>query len=856
MTTQEQIQQMQDIIQGLKNDQDRLAAENKDLKDRVNEEEKDSEDLRDKMKKAVKSLQDENLKLSNDLIKVTQMSQQQAQLNKATSDSTQGLANNLHEVGRSIRPHAPEAYDGAPNKLKPFLTSLRTHFSYFPTSFAKSDVRVNFAFSCMTGTARQWFEPMVRKYQNGTTDAETLTTFGDYEAFEQLITQQFGVNDEEREAEQQLRRLRHTKACTEYCAQFRLITAPLDWDHKALMSYFYANLKDTVKDELYKVDRPSTISEYMNMACIIDQRQFERQREKQGRYNPSEGRFRRYNNNYRSNYRTTATGTHSGPMEIGGVDKKNIKCYNCNEKGHFSKECKKPRKENKKPWNPVPEKKRIGAIIQHDHADLSWTGCHDNSCLVHKEEKEMTGWYPKRQTLEDDYSEQENARHECDYPGTPQVIGMVKASPPPYTPKPEKPSIEDDETTDTDINDEYTRSIASHERDSFSLRSIRTYDAFLMKSKIKYQWMENDHPWIDPRHKQHSHIGWMTCVQMDCPTHFYKKVTKGFFPIREIGKTMPVPLDHTTEQYYKYVSYNERYGRAVYVKRPKPIRLEETVCTAKSPMNCFKKDCPDCKEGRDEILALMRDLWEEGENLYRTVSEGSRGSRYNHIRKTTRTVDLHKQLRRLLTGGYPHILENPVEDRQKKKREAKRSQTKGESSAKGKQREERTTRFLGAVQDQEKKHQLTLEVNIKGRKFEAWVDSGAARNFISPQVVNRHQLPWINKTHIYELSDVEGRPLEYEGGRVTKETESLNVNFGTWENQITFDIIDMGTHPIILGYPWLRENNPHIDWANGQVSCTEQLAPTTCEMNESTEFCGDLAETTPQDTESASDDNE
>ena len=42
------------------------------------------------------------------------------------------------------------------------------------------------------------------------------------------------------------------------------------------MAAYYRGLKDEVKDELYKEDRPATLSVYIVMAVKIDNRQFER----------------------------------------------------------------------------------------------------------------------------------------------------------------------------------------------------------------------------------------------------------------------------------------------------------------------------------------------------------------------------------------------------------------------------------------------------------------------------------------------------------------------------------------------------------------------------------------------------
>ncbi|PTB47441.1 hypothetical protein M431DRAFT_44336, partial [Trichoderma harzianum CBS 226.95] len=76
------------------------------------------------------------------------------------------------------------------------------------------------------------------------------------------------------------------------------------------------------------------------------------------------------------------------------------KCNHCGKTGHKEKDCwskygkpdnsKKSTYENKK-FNKV----QINTIETVPHNLLSWTGCYDDQCLMHKEEKEMTKWYPK-----------------------------------------------------------------------------------------------------------------------------------------------------------------------------------------------------------------------------------------------------------------------------------------------------------------------------------------------------------------------------------------------------------------------------------------------------------------------------
>ena len=108
-------------------------------------------------------------------------------------------------------------------------------------------------------------------------------------------------------------------------------------------------------------------------------------------------------------------------------------------------------------------------------------------------------------------------------------------------------------------------------------------------------------------------------------------------------------------------------------------------------------------------------------------------------------------------------------------------------------------------------NKIVLEVWIHGHRLRALLDSGAIGNYISPAVVNRHQLPWNHKTQAYELFNVEGKKFDYNGGKIDQETDQLLISVNGHHETIVLDIMDLYGHNVILGHPWLQESNPVVD---------------------------------------------
>ena len=181
----------------------------------------------------------------------------------------------------------PDLFYGDRKKLRGFLTQLDIYFTLRPNEFSTDIQRIYFAASYLRGAAANWMEPYLRKLSTGTTIDNLVPLLDTYQQFLQEINKTFGDINETATAERELQRLKQTKSCSLYTTEFRRITSHLSWNEEALIFTYYQGLKDYIKDELSKDERPHTLSDLIEKAVRLDDRIFERKVEKQGHFSSS-----------------------------------------------------------------------------------------------------------------------------------------------------------------------------------------------------------------------------------------------------------------------------------------------------------------------------------------------------------------------------------------------------------------------------------------------------------------------------------------------------------------------------------------------------------------------------------------
>ena len=106
---------------------------------------------------------------------------------------------------------------------------------------------------------------------------------------------------------------------------------------------------------------------------------------------------------------------------------------------------------------------------------------------------------------------------------------------------------------------------------------------------------------------------------------------------------------------------------------------------------------------------------------------------------------------------------------------------------------------------------LKIRIQLAGVTALAMIDSGATRNFMSRKIATNHQILGLPREKSYQLTVVDGTPLNQDEGMVKEKTLPLMSQIhGKDLGHITFDLVSI-SHEVILGIPWLEKVNPSID---------------------------------------------
>ncbi|MGZ4850584.1 MAG: retropepsin-like aspartic protease [Candidatus Bathyarchaeia archaeon] len=112
------------------------------------------------------------------------------------------------------------------------------------------------------------------------------------------------------------------------------------------------------------------------------------------------------------------------------------------------------------------------------------------------------------------------------------------------------------------------------------------------------------------------------------------------------------------------------------------------------------------------------------------------------------------------------------------------------------------------------KNKLMVKGYINQHPVTTYVDSGADRNLITPQMVNLLGLPYVKKKQPTYVSTVAIPNAE---ATINYETDHLPITIAGHTETIKFDIMPLGTCDVLLGHPWLKQGNPLINWKTKEI---------------------------------------
>jgi len=113
-----------------------------------------------------------------------------------------------------------------------------------------------------------------------------------------------------------------------------------------------------------------------------------------------------------------------------------------------------------------------------------------------------------------------------------------------------------------------------------------------------------------------------------------------------------------------------------------------------------------------------------------------------------------------------------------------------------------------------------LDIPVKYHSFKgtqehlALVDSGAMENFMDQKTVIRLHLGTKKLKYPIPVRNIDG--TENRAGHITDFLE-LIITRGQKKVPARFYVTNLGEDRVILGYPWLRDFNPDIDWPTGKL---------------------------------------
>lgn len=261
--------------------------------------------------------------------------------------------------------NSPKEFAGSRNQFESFRMQCLLSIEMGGPRFVDPRKQMLFVISFLRGPAYDWIHPHLKDYLSFTNPdrqkASTRALFTNVAHLFDEMEATFDYGNEALEAERDIQALRQRTSAAKYKAEFQILATKIEWNDEALASQFYRGLKDHVKDEIARQERPTKLKEMCELAIKIDGRIYERQLERKGKsFAPNANHKAKrdvpaWRDDYYglqkmqidatkgkpgSNNKGPRKGQQQRPQSNKGTkDKSIVECYECGRKGHYAREC-------------------------------------------------------------------------------------------------------------------------------------------------------------------------------------------------------------------------------------------------------------------------------------------------------------------------------------------------------------------------------------------------------------------------------------------------------------------------------------------------------------------------------------
>ncbi|KAI2664269.1 Transposon Tf2-9 polyprotein [Labeo rohita] len=111
--------------------------------------------------------------------------------------------------------------------------------------------------------------------------------------------------------------------------------------------------------------------------------------------------------------------------------------------------------------------------------------------------------------------------------------------------------------------------------------------------------------------------------------------------------------------------------------------------------------------------------------------------------------------------------------------------------------------------------QVSILVGHQRIMTTAFVDSGAAGNFIDQDFAAQLGIETEVLSQPLTITAIDGRPLNF--SPVIRRTKEIHLIIGNHTEKIQLYITKITSPPVILGHPWLITHDPFISWTNNKI---------------------------------------